>query len=144
VAQAAELSLAFNRLSRSVRQTIALQAKLAGARRREGREDAAEAQRADEDRGQRRKAQVRHAVERLIWTETESDAEAERLVDELDEMVSEEMLYDGFGDEAVEAHIARLSAELGVTPPATACPTDAGEGTAPAPEAPGLGWRSSA
>jgi hypothetical protein len=111
-----ELSLAFNRVSRAVRQTVALQAKLGRERRREGRDDAALASKADAAQAARRKAQVRAAVERAIWTEAEDD-EAERLLDDLDDRVTEEMLYDGFGDEPVAAHIQRLCQQLGLLVP---------------------------
>jgi carboxypeptidase C (cathepsin A) len=43
-----DLSLAFNRISRAVRRTVALQAKVARERRRDGRDEAAEGRRADE------------------------------------------------------------------------------------------------
>jgi hypothetical protein len=85
-----DLSLAFNRVSRAVRQTIALQAKAGRERRREGRDAAAEIKRADE---------------------------AERLIDDLDDLISEEALYEGFGQEPVAAHIARLCADLGIAVP---------------------------
>jgi uncharacterized membrane-anchored protein YjiN (DUF445 family) len=142
-----ELSLAFNRVSRAVRQTIALQAKLGRERKRDARDDAVQAKASDEARRSLRKEQVKAAVERAIWTEAEDD-EAERLIDELDDLVGEEALYEGFAQEAVEAHIARLSAELGLAhvPPESrtfAAPVDGepdGEGTGP----PAARWRSSA
>lgn len=115
-----DLGLAFNRVSRAVRQTIALQAKVGRERRREGREAAAEGRRGDEARASRRQLQVRTAVERRIWTEAEDD-EAERLIDELDDLVSEEALYDGFGQEPLAAHVARICGDLGLAvPPAFA------------------------
>jgi hypothetical protein len=48
-----DLSLAFNRISRAVRRTVALQAKVARERRRDGRDVAAEGRRADEARAPR-------------------------------------------------------------------------------------------
>ncbi|MDB5436449.1 MAG: hypothetical protein JWR47_2706 [Phenylobacterium sp.] len=111
-----DLSLAFNRVSRAVRQTVALQAKVGRERRREGRDEAAEGKRADEAHASRRQLQVRTAVERRIWAEAEDD-EAERLIDELDDLVSEEALYEGFGQEPVAAHIARICGDLGLRVP---------------------------
>jgi hypothetical protein len=124
-----ELSLAFNRVSRAVRQTVALQAKVGRERRREGRDAAAETRRADEARASRRQLQLRTAVERRIWTEAEGD-EAERLIDELDDLVSEEALHDGFGQEPVAAHIARICTDLGLAgpPPLGAVAPQATEG----------------
>ena len=111
-----DLSLAFNRVSRAVRQTVALQAKVGRERRREGRDAAAEIKRADEARASRRQLQLRSAVERRIWTEAEDD-EAERLIDELDDLISEEALYEGFGQEPLAAHIARICNDLGLPVP---------------------------
>lgn len=112
--EACDLSLAFNRISRSVRQTLALQAKLDRGRRRQGREEAADARRAQEVQVALRKAQVRAAVERAVWTEAE-DAEAERLLDDLDDLVSEEALYPGFAEGPVAAHVERIRRDLGLS-----------------------------
>jgi hypothetical protein len=135
-----ELSLAFNRVSRSVRQTIALQAKVVRDRRRDDRDEAVDARRAGEARVSRRKSQVKAAVERLIWTEAEDD-EAERLIDDLDDLICEDALYDSFTEEPVEAHIARICADLGIAAPPPEGAPAAGEGVSAA----GLSeWRSSA
>ena len=117
-----ELSLALNRSSRNVRQTIALQMRAARERRRQDRDETAEAAKAEAAQVTRRRAQVKAAVERVIWTEAEDD-EAERLADDLDDRISEEALYDDFAAEPVEVHVARLCAEVGVTPP-SAPPAD--------------------
>jgi hypothetical protein len=112
-AELAELTMAFHRISRSVRQTLALEAKLERERLRLEREARAEAMR---DRGPavlRRRNQVRLAVERLVWTEAEG-LEAERLIDELDDILEEEVLSDDFLAEPVEAHIERIRADLGL------------------------------
>jgi hypothetical protein len=111
--QAQTLSLAFHRISRSVRQTVALEAKLGRDRRRQDQDD----RRADERRGEvqasRRKAQVRIAVERAIWTEAEGD-EAERLADDLDDMLEAMALAEGFLEGPVEMLIARIRDDLGL------------------------------
>lgn len=112
----ADCALALGRASRSVRQTIALQVKVGRARRTQGREDAADGRREAEARASRRKAQAKATVERLIWTEAEG-GEAERLIDHLDDLVSEDALYDGFADGPVEAYIARICADLGLPVP---------------------------
>jgi hypothetical protein len=52
------------------------------------------------------------AVERSIWNEAEG-AEAERLLDELDDLLDEEALSDAFTEDPVEAHIARIRDDLG-------------------------------
>ena len=111
----AETALAFHRVSRSVRQSMALEAKLKRDLTRQDREARADAVQAAETRVRTRKAQVRAAVERLIWTEAEGDEEAERLIDELAEHLEEAALHQGFADDPVENHIARLRADLGLS-----------------------------
>lgn len=127
----AETALAFHRVSRSVRQSMALEARLKRDLARQDQEARAEAVRAAETQVRTRKAQVRAAVERLIWTEAENDEEAERLIDELGEHLEEAALHEGFADDPVEVHIARLRADLGLPGGAEAA------GQPPA-------WRSSA
>jgi hypothetical protein len=76
--EAQALSLAFHRISRSVRQTIGLEAKLDRERRRQDHDARREGERRADGAATPRKAQVRLAVERAIWTEAEG-LEAERL-----------------------------------------------------------------
>lgn len=115
-ATVADLSLAFHRISRSVRQTLALEAKLERDRNRQDREDRADAVREAERRVQHRKAQVRIAVERLVWNEAEDD-EAERLLADLENLLDEEALSDSFTEAPLDAHIARICKELGLAAP---------------------------
>jgi hypothetical protein len=110
----AEMTLAFHRISRSVRQTLALEAKLARDRQQQQREVRAETVNQKEKAVYRRRSQVRLAVERLIWTEAEGQ-EAERLFSDLDDILEEEVLYDSFTVDPVEAHIARICTALGLT-----------------------------
>jgi hypothetical protein len=109
----AALTLAFHRISRSLRQTLALEAKLERERLRLEREARAEAMRDHGHAVLRRRSQLRLAMERLVWTEAEG-LEAERLIDELDDILEEEVLSDGFLAEPVEAHIERIRADLGL------------------------------
>jgi hypothetical protein len=145
-ALAADLGRAFHTVSRSVRQTLALDAKLERDRQRQSREDRADATRAHAVRADRRKAQVKAAVERCIWSEADGH-EAERLLDDLDERLDLDDLADAFaGEDPIAAHIARLCADLGVTAPDasfTACPSPSLPGTE-APDDPPAYWRSSA
>jgi hypothetical protein len=114
--EACNLGLAFHRISRSLRQTLALEARLERDRRRQDSEDRAEAARDDQARVHRRQTQVRLAVERAIWNEAEGE-EAERLCSALDDVLEGEVLADGFADSPLDAHIARLCAEFGLTAP---------------------------
>jgi hypothetical protein len=152
----ARLAVAFHRIGRGVRQTAALRTRLAGDARRAEREGQTEVIRLDERRLTRRKAQVKATVERLIWTEAESEDAAEALLDHFDTLLGEDDLYGRLAEGEVETHIARLSAELGLspTPPpgegadaATSAPMPAnaetGQGPAPAAVIPDHPFRSS-
>jgi hypothetical protein len=112
----AKATAAFHRAARSVRQCLALEAKLVRDAARAEREDRADAVRKAETRRGRRKTHVRLAVERLIWTEAENNTEAERFEADLDDLLDLDEFAEGFADEPIEAHIARISRELGLTP----------------------------
>ena len=112
--QKARLANGFHKLGRAMRQSIALEARFVrdrAADQRTAQADAAEAARAAV---RRRQDQVRAVVERQIYCEVEPHDAPAWLAD-LDERLEEEALYDGFDEERVEAHIARLSANLGLT-----------------------------
>jgi hypothetical protein len=106
---AERLALAFHRVSRSVRLTLALEARLVREQGQAWREERARAVRLVETR----KAQVRAAVTRLVLRETEGE-DAEALLDGLEERLDEDALYDEFTDDPVEACIARIRAGLGL------------------------------
>lgn len=113
----ADLSLAFHRTSRSVRQSLALEARLERDREAADREDHEVAKRAASAHAARRKAQVKLAVERCVWSEADGD-EAEKLLNDLDDILELDTLSDTYaGDDPVETHIARICAELGVDTP---------------------------
>ena len=115
--ETANLAKAFHSVSRSVRQTLALEAKLSRDADRHGREFKGEheraAQQTAQQTGRRRLGQVRKAVERAIWSEYEGD-EAELLLEDLELMLTEEVMADGLAEETLEAQIARLCADLGL------------------------------
>lgn len=139
--EAARLGGAFHAVSRSARQSLALEARLERDRRRRDQEDRAEAAREARVRVHTRRAQLRAAVERLIWTESEGE-EAERLLDDLDDFLDETALYDDFTETPVEAHIQRIGAELGLFPPRHPGRSEAGSrspGPAHGPPRSGLG-----
>ena len=119
-----------SRSSRSVRQCIALKAKLLRDQVRHDREDQAHASRQADTRIQIRKAQVRLSVERAVWNEADGP-EAERLLTELDDILEAETFSDDFLQGLVQTHIARICEELGVTPPGAK--TTGNEAAAPAP-----------
>jgi hypothetical protein len=121
---AAEMGLAFHRISRSVRQTLALEAKLERDRHRQEQADRIEAAREGPNRIAQRKIQLRAAVERAIWTEVEGD-EAERLVDDLSDFLDDEALSGDFLEQPLDAHIAQIRVDLGLSP--SAHPRDGGD-----------------
>jgi len=117
MSEKADLSLAFQRTSRSVRQTLALEAKLERDRQVAEREHHETVQRAEAHRVERRRTQVKLAVERCIWSEADGD-EAELLLIELEDRLERDDLGEALaGDDPVETHIARLCAELGLESP---------------------------
>jgi len=112
--QKARLAEGFHKLGRAMRQSMALEARFVRDQARDRRAaqiDAAEAGRAAV---RRRQDQVRAVVERQIYCEIEPNDASVWLAD-LNERLEEEALYDGFDDESLEDHIARLSADLGLT-----------------------------
>ncbi|MEO8113835.1 MAG: hypothetical protein ABI655_05610 [Phenylobacterium sp.] len=110
----AELCLAFQRVSRSVRQTLALEARLVRERQRQAREDHQDAAREREARIAPRRTRVRTEIERVISREVDP-CDGRLVLTELDECLAEDDLAGRFDDEAVEAQIARLRARLGLT-----------------------------
>lgn len=113
VKTASDLALAFHRASRSVRQTMALEARLERDRDRQHADARAAAMREADVLRKARKARVRVAVERLIWTEAEDD-EAERLLEDLDALLDLAALAPDFLEGSMETHIARIRHDLGI------------------------------
>ncbi|HXA38824.1 MAG TPA: hypothetical protein VNW53_07490 [Phenylobacterium sp.] len=134
-AEAEGLALAFQRVSRSVRQTFALELKIERERRLADREDAARAEDAAIARHRRHKDAVRAGVERLIWTETEDEDEAQDLVEELEHHLGEAAVTEGFEDTPVEALIARIQSDMGLGRDRSAEPDVQGP-DAPEPQSP--------
>ena len=114
-AEMRDLALAFHRISRTVRQSVALEAKLVRDQARAAREDRADAAQLAVARTERRVDQIRAAVRRDI-REVHYGFDADNLEAEFDERLEAEALDDGFLDEPIEAQIARLCADLGLTP----------------------------
>lgn len=133
-AGACDLALAFHRVSRSLRQTLALQSRLERDRAVALREAANDQARTTLERVQRRRRQVRAALTPLIWTEAEGE-EAEALLGDLEALLMEASEDEDFIALPVEACIARIREGLDLPAPDTA-DNDA------APEV--VIWRSSA
>jgi len=109
---AASLANAFHRISRSVRQTLALEAKLTPEHQRRVQEaDAIEEIRQRPIRAEQRRTEVRTAVERLIWAEAEGQ-EAEDLLADLDDYLAWDVTSETFLTEPLDAYIERLCEDL--------------------------------
>ena len=122
---------AFHQVARSVRQCLALEAKLLRDAAQAARDEDKHTQSETAARRLRRREHARVAVERLIWTEAEGRTEAERLESELDDLLELEDFSDSFANDPIETVIARLAHSLGLSAP--------GEGpaaTAPDDQAP--------
>jgi len=121
----AALSVAFVKLSRSVRQSIALHARLESDRQRGDRQQQAVAPPSAPTPVERKGARVRRAVERLVWDEYDRDDSGEEetafsLLDDLNDRLEELAEADDFLTTDVDVLIVELAAELGLKPPACA------------------------
>ncbi len=112
-AVAGELSLAFHRISRSLRQTLALDAQLERERKLAAREAANDAARETLARAHRKRAPIRKAIAPLVWAEHEGD-EAESRLEDLEAWISEASEDEAFLDDPVETLIARIRGNMGL------------------------------
>jgi hypothetical protein len=106
---AAKLADSFHKVGRSVRQTLALEAKLLREQAVDARELAAEDARTRPARIRQRQREVRREVERLIWNEVEDEHEAEVGVDMLRDLAAGAAEMDAdFADAPLDVIVARL------------------------------------
>ena len=121
-----ELARAYQRATRSLRQTLALKARLARERDEQQRKAGVRAEAGRAARIHHKQSQVRAPLERAIWDEHEDDDSAEQAILRLGELLDEAALADGFLDEPVERLIVRLAETLGyqveITSAASATP----------------------
>lgn len=119
----ADVALAYGRVARAVRLTVALQARLVkdlqaldeGAARQRIR-DAAEAGRDRQTAEAARKARVERIVERLIRAEASDEAEGDRLADEAFERLEHDDIYGDLSARPVSEIIALVCGDLGLSP----------------------------
>ena len=117
---AAELAGAFHKVSRSVRQSLALEAQFERNAVQAQREDAAIQRKENLARTFARSKKLRSALQELTWRETEKldEEDAEAFDDLLYEIVERETLADDFLAEDFNDQVVRLLSALGyeVTP----------------------------
>ena len=126
----AGLAQAFHSIARTVRQSMALEARLAREARRETVEAESRATRAEAASVAARKAEVRARVRGLVWDEAEA-SDCAALIDDLDDRLSDAEHLPGFTDEEIDAHVQRLRGELGLTPGVPAARRRSKPGEAP-------------
>lgn len=138
--EVADLGRTYQRLARSLRQTLALKARLRAHDERTVREQAARIERGprDERTAEARKAEVREAFSRVVWDEYERE-DAEAVLQEFEDLLPLAAGEESFLTAPVAVVVARLCALLEVpwralAPPAAAA---AANGASAAP------WRSS-
>lgn len=115
--EAVALSLSFQRVSRAVRQAVALEAKIERDAARDAREVQREVDRARAEAADQRRARVRTAVQKVIRGEADAMS-VERLCDELDELIEVEAEAADFPNAQAGAVIGRICRTLGVSTPA--------------------------
>jgi len=122
-AAASDVALAYGRVSRAVRLTVALQARTlqdlqaldeVAARRLAG--DRATAERERQNLVQQRKDRVQRVVERVIEAEAASETEVDRLADEAAERLEHDDIYGDLTTRPVGEIIALVCRDLGLSP----------------------------
>ncbi|WP_297697142.1 hypothetical protein [Phenylobacterium sp.] len=115
------LSADFHRVGRTVRQSMALEARLLRDAARFAREAEAGAEEARKQAVKAKSARVRAAVARLVWTEAEDpddeDGEVGLVLDRLDRQLELAEVEDDFLDQPIEVLIERIRRELGLLDP---------------------------
>jgi hypothetical protein len=109
----ADLTLAFHRISRSVRQTLALDARFEREAKLAAREAAQAHARETLVRVQKKRSQLRKAVTDDIWTEYETE-DAEGLLENIEAWVYDAAEDDSFLETPFEVLVARIRENLGL------------------------------
>jgi hypothetical protein len=109
----AELVLTFSRIARAVRQTVALEARLADDRLTRRRKVEADERAERYARGRARKAAVKDIVERVI--DAGDGHDTERLLDDLDERLDDPSDDADFAERPLGELVAAICRDLGVT-----------------------------
>lgn len=111
--EVADVGRTYQRMARSLRQTLALKARLKRERDQVPK-DAAPAKPGGVAVA-RRIRELRLAVPRVIWNEAEDDETANFHEESLEDLITEECLRDSFCAEPLDDHIARVCLALGLS-----------------------------
>jgi hypothetical protein len=114
----AELGRTYQRIARSLRQTLALKARF--KREREQAVGNASPIKPSGHAVARRIRDLREAVTRVIWNEAEPAEYPDYAEEALDELIAEESRRDDFCAEALDDHVARVCDLLDLSPEAAA------------------------
>lgn len=113
--QAARLASAFHKVTRGLRQTIALHAKLAQDHARSEREARPERDRLHKAKVSERHTRLHRVLQKVIWDEAESPETADEMIGDLFEILREEADGETFLDEPIEAQVDRVRLALGLS-----------------------------
>jgi hypothetical protein len=140
--KAMDLARSYQRMARSYRQTLIVQARLRRELKAEARQDAGEAKVARRERAQALKDHIHAEVSPRVWRMEREAEDCEALDGLLADLVDHAAARADFLDLAPEAHVAAMLAELGldaapVAPPQGELSAKLAEGdSSPAAEAP--------
>ena len=113
------ISLAFHRMGRALRQTLALEAKLRRDAKAAARADRAEAEELAKAGREARKGQVNARIAAMIWSEYEpDDSEALDFVERLEAVLDAQAEIEGFEARDLDALVAEICEAIGYAPPA--------------------------
>jgi len=116
----ADLGLVFSRIAKAVRQTLALETRLADGLETARRDQARRRANAEQLTLQHRQEDIRDFVAQAVEAEGERrelpETEVERLLDDLDERLEEGRYDDALADAPIPELITRICNDLGVSP----------------------------
>lgn len=110
------VAMAYARVARAVRLTLALQSRLVSDRRTRDERAAAERARAEAEDDESDKARVERIVERVIRAEHDDEDTVEQLGAEAAERLDDDDLYDDLLDRPLSEIVAIICRDLGLSP----------------------------
>ena len=133
--EAATLADAFHKLSRSVRQSLALEARLSREAVRAAREADERVQAEAAKPLVRRRAEAKARLARLVWTEAEDEAAFRYWDDGIERLLAAAEFDPGFAEQPIEEIVERLAETLKANAP------PGPPGKSQRPDIVGIEWR---